>query len=300
MPMYDLVVLTDARYVSPENPDAYTHNVLLEDQLVLDALARRGFRVWRTHWDNPDFDWSETRFALFRTTWDYFDRFPEFSAWLEKTQQQTTLLNLPELIHWNVDKHYLQDLSAQGVRIPPTRFFEVGETASLTALFEQAGWPEAILKPAVSGAARHTYRINKDSVGKHEAIFAQLIAKEAMLLQEFQQQVLSKGEVALMVFNGRFSHAILKKAKAGDFRVQDDFGGTVHDYQAAEAEIRWAEEVVKACDSMPIYARVDMIWDNEDQPCLSELELIEPELWFRNDPKAADRLADALEPMLRG
>ena len=105
---------------------------------------------------------------------------------------------------------------------------------------------------------------------------------------------MEKGEVAFMVFGGKYSHAILKKGKEGDFRVQDDFGGTVHDYQANREEIAFAEQVVAACTSQPVYARVDVLWDNNDQPCLSELELIEPEMWFRNHNPAAESMANAL------
>ena len=51
-----------------------------------------------------------------------------------------------------------------------------------------------------------------------------------MLFQEFQHQIQSKGEMSLIMIDGKFTHAVIKKAKAGDFRVQDDFGGTVVDY----------------------------------------------------------------------
>jgi glutathione synthase/RimK-type ligase-like ATP-grasp enzyme len=121
-----------------------------------------------------------------------------------------------------------------------------------------------------------------------------LIRQEAMMVQEFQHQVLTKGEVALMVLGGKFTHAILKKAKKGDFRVQDDFGGTVTLYVPTPQEIRFAEKVVTRCNPQPVYARVDAIWDNQDQLVLSELELIEPELWFRFNPDAARQLAKAI------
>ena len=78
----------------------------------------------------------------------------------------------------------------------------------------------------VSGAARHTYRFLPEDAEQHETLYQQLIGEEAMMIQEFQVQVPIKGEVAFMLFDGRFTHAILKKAKEGDFRVQDDFGGS--------------------------------------------------------------------------
>jgi hypothetical protein len=95
-----------------------------------------------------------------------------------------------------------------------------------------------------------------------------------------------------VVIGGHFTHAMLKKARTGDFRVQDDFGGTLHPYVASQPEITFAEEVVSHCRQQPYYARVDAIWDNQNLLAISELELIEPELWFRFNPAAADRLAD--------
>ena len=89
----------------------------------------------------------------------------------------------------------------------------------------------------MSGAARHTYRFAAGDAGQHQAVFAELIAVEAMLLQPFQQSVLEQGEISLMVMDGRVSHAIRKTPKANDFRVQDDHGGTVHAHEASAEEI---------------------------------------------------------------
>lgn len=294
MAKYDIVLLTDSRYLGPKPGDPYTENVLTEDGLVQQALEKRGLKVYRTNWDDEHFDWSETDYAMFRTTWDYFDRFGEFSQWLENVSSQTKLINPIELIKWNLDKHYLKDLQDQGIPIPPTRFIEPGEIHTLTELALQTGWTDLILKPAVSGAARHTYKLNAENLQDHEDIFKELIAEESLLLQEFQHSIFSRGEVAFMVFNGKFTHAILKKGKKGDFRVQDDFGGTVHDYTPTHEEVKFAESVVSVCSPLPAYARVDVIWDNRDNIVVSELELIEPELWFRNHPMAAELLAESI------
>ncbi|MEM6687061.1 MAG: hypothetical protein AAF617_14870 [Bacteroidota bacterium] len=291
----DVVIVTDPRYVNPIERDAYIDNVLLEDQLVQQALEKEDLTVKRMSWDDADFDWKLTKYALFRTTWDYFDRFAEFAPWLQKVSQQTTLLNSAKMIHWNIDKHYLQDLEKQNVAIVPTYFMEKGDTRSLAEIHEIVGWTETVVKPCISGAARHTYKLHPENIHEHEAIYKQLIAEEAMMLQPFMHQIITKGEISLMVINGTYTHAILKKAKQGDFRVQDDFGGSVHEYHPTQAEIDFAEAAVKACIEFPIYARVDMIWDNTDQLAISELELIEPELWFRFNYNAATQLAKAVK-----
>jgi glutathione synthase/RimK-type ligase-like ATP-grasp enzyme len=298
---FDVVVLTDHRYVSPTKKTPYIENVLLEDRLVVEALQNEGLTVGRKAWDDPDFDWSTTRFALFRTTWDYFDRFAEFSKWLEHASQQTQFINSKELIHWNIDKHYLQDLSKAGVTIPKTLFIEKGSSITLaeavakTQLEYGFASDTFILKPCVSGAARHTYKIGKDEIGKHESIFKELIVEEALMLQEFQHHIVSEGEISMMLFNGTFTHAVLKIAKAGDFRVQDDFGGTVHEYQPTEEQIGFAQTVVHAAPQLPMYARVDIFKDNDGNWALAELEIFEPELWFRLKPEAAGLLAKAIK-----
>ncbi len=299
MHKYDITLLTDSRYVAPTEFTDYIKNVLHEDVLVKQALENKGLVVSRTNWDNPDFDWSETRYIIFRTTWDYFNRFAEFSVWLKKVSAQTKLINPLETIYWNLDKHYLRDLEVKGIRIPHTVFIEPGEKRSLAEIVKTTGWKELVIKPAISGSARHTYRLNENNIAEHEAIFRELIQSESMLLQEFQNNILTKGEVAFMLFGGRYSHAVLKKAKQGDYRVQDDFGGSVHDYTPTLEEITFAEKTVAACSPVPVYARVDVIWDNDNHLCVSELELIEPELWFRTCPGAAELFAEEVVKFLK-
>lgn len=301
---YDVVILTDQRYVAPKTKTPYVENVLQEDGLVLEALTKLGLKATRKSWDDPSFDWSTTKYALFRTTWDYFDRYAEFSKWLETASKQTQFINSKNLIYWNIDKHYLQDLSNAGINIPKTVFLEQGSKTSLHNAIANAkanyGFAANtyILKPCVSGAARHTYKIKEDEVENHEVIFQKLIAEEAMMLQEFQKNIVSKGEISMMVINGEFTHAVLKVAKPGDFRVQDDFGGTVHDYVPDQKQIKFAKSVVQAAPEMPMYARVDIFKDNNGNWALAELEIFEPELWFRLNPPAADNLARSIKDTL--
>jgi glutathione synthase/RimK-type ligase-like ATP-grasp enzyme len=148
-----------------------------------------------------------------------------------------------------------------------------------------------VLKPVVSGAGRHTYKINQTSISEYESLFSSLIKEEAMMIQEFQYNVPKFGEISMMFFGGKYSHAVLKRAKQGEFRVQDDFGGTVHDYKASSEEIDFARFTIEQINPIPIYARIDIFRDNENKLALAEIELVEPELWFRNKPEAADMLA---------
>jgi glutathione synthase/RimK-type ligase-like ATP-grasp enzyme len=180
----------------------------------------------------------------------------------------------------------------------PTYFAKQHTEESLLDISNKMEWEDLVIKPAISAAAFQTFKILNNQINEKEELFQQLIKNRDMLVQPFFETVSEFGEASLMIFDGKFSHAILKKAKEGDFRVQDDFGGTVHDYSPSTEEVEFALKVIKACKSAPLYGRVDIVWDQEKNIYLSELEIIEPELWIRNHPKSAERIAEAISNKL--
>lgn len=296
--MFDVVILTDERYVNPAQKSEYIDNVLTEDQLVMDGLEKLGLITKKVAWSDSSFDWSQTKVALFRTTWDYAEKFVEFSDWLMDVSMNTKLINDYETVVWNLDKHYLDDLKRADVNVVETYFIEPGDQRTLQELHSELGWENTVLKPAISAAAKDTFKLNPNNWREHEQIFAELIKDETMMLQPFQNSVLERGEISLMLVGETYTHAVLKVAKPGDFRVQDDFGGTVEDYQPTQAEIDLAIAAVRACEALPTYARVDIVNDNNGNPAISELELVEPEMWFRKNHQAADLLATKIKEML--
>ena len=180
----------------------------------------------------------------------------------------------------------------------PTYFADRGNNISLQEIANLNDWKHIVIKPAISASAFNTYKITNDEIKQNEQLFHELLQTHDMLVQPFFPTIYELGEASLMVFGGKFTHAILKKAKAGDFRVQDDFGGTVHDFNPTHEEIKFAEEVFQSCTSMPIYGRADIIWDLNKHIYLSELEIIEPELWIRNRPESANKIAEAVNKIL--
>jgi glutathione synthase/RimK-type ligase-like ATP-grasp enzyme len=297
--MTDVTILTDRRYYLPKKITPYVRNILDESNLLKNALEQCGLTVERTYWDNPDYNWSQTRAVVFRTVWDYFERIDEFREWLVKVNSETKLINSLELVEWNIDKHYLIDLREKGIDIVPTVFVDTGSYRSLENVCAETGWEHIVIKPAVSGAAFHTYKITKEEIPSREALFKKLVSERDMLVQPFIATIPDRGEASLMVFNGEYTHAILKKARTGDFRVQDDFGGTVHPYTPTQAEIEFANSVFSACDELPAYGRADIVWDEQGNHLLSELEIIEPELWIRNHPPAAIPFAEGIKRRLK-
>ena len=296
--MTDITLLTCRAYYKPDNITPYIQNILLEQELLKSAFEAQGLKVDITYWDNPSYEWQQTKSVLFRTVWDYFERFDEFWDWLEQVKTKTRLINSYELIKWNIDKHYLRDLKNNDIQVVPTYFADRGNNISLQEIANLNDWKHIVIKPAISASAFNTYKITNDEIEQKEQLFHELLQTHDMLVQPFFPTISELGEASLMVFGGKFTHAILKKAKAGDFRVQDDFGGTVHDYNPTQEEIKFAEKVFQSCTSLPIYGRVDIVWDSNKHIYLSELEIIEPELWIRNRPESANKIAEAVNKIL--
>ena len=289
--MYDVVILTDYRYENPVKKNWYINQVLKEDQLLLEAIKKKGLTVCKKDWNCKKFDWQKTRSAIFRSTWDYFDKFDEFFEWKEKNKKKLFFINSSKIIDWNINKIYLKELSKKGINIPDSIFIQKGDKIDLQKLFDKSQFTTAILKPNISGAARHTYKIENSELKNFEIIFRELISEKDMIFQKFINNIITEGEISLIMIGGKHTHSVKKKAKKGDFRVQDDHGGTVANYNPTKEEIIFAQNCIKKCPEKPLYARVDIIYDNDNKLTLNELELIEPELWFREHPPAAEKLA---------
>ncbi len=296
--MTDVTIVTCKKYLQNIEGNTYVNNIFLEFNLLKDALEAKGVSVHRTYWDNPDYDWSQTKVAVIRTVWDYFERFEAFNTWMVQTASVTNLINRLPLQQWNSHKYYLRELQEKGVPVVPTYFVDAKSSHTLAKISAEKGWECVVIKPAISAAAFHTYKISAENRTEMEPVFQKLLKERDMLVQPFIETIATRGEASLMIFNGQFTHAVLKKAKRGDFRVQDDFGGTVHKYQPTGSEIQFAEFANSKCPIKPVYGRVDIVWDAKGNPLLSEMEFLDPEIWIRNAPESAEVLAAAIKNFL--
>jgi glutathione synthase/RimK-type ligase-like ATP-grasp enzyme len=296
----DIALLTDRRYTAThaEPGDWYLANILQDDQLLSDALKLHGLSTRRVDWADPSLDLREYRAAVFRTTWDYFERAAEFQAWLKRCATDTRWINPLATVQWNLDKRYLADLDAKGVAIVPSLFLD--DATTLHVALARSGWTNAVVKPCVSGGAWLTYRVNPDNVAEVEELIRPHRPALAFLLQPFQEQIQQQGEITLMTMGGRVTHAIRKTAKPGDYRVQDDHGGTVHRHTPTPEELSFAEGAIAAVTPTPVYGRVDIVRGNDGTLMVMELELVEPELWLRFHPPSATVMAAAIHQQLSG
>ncbi|MBV2262688.1 MAG: hypothetical protein KUL79_03910 [Thauera sp.] len=264
-------------------PDPETH-------LLVAALAQRGIAADVLPW-NREQDWAAYPLVVVRTPWDYFRYLDAFLAWTERTSALTDLVNPAAVIAWNSHKGYLRELAAGGVATVPTLWIERGEAAPGARLTAQ-GWDEVVVKPAVSIGAIGALRARADDPACR-AHLEDLVAAGDVMVQPFVHSIAEAGEVSMIYFGGVFSHAICKRPAAGDYRVQDLYGGTVHAQTPTAAERRLAEAVLAQAPAATTYARVDLV-SHEGRPALMELEAIEPELFLGATPDAAENFAAEL------
>ena len=271
--------------------------IAADDQLLADALRPLGVEVTPIPWTEIDpYSTVDAPPIVLRSTWDYHRIPTMFLTWLSALEASgRTVWNDPAIARGNIDKIYLKQLESAGIAIPKTRWLDRVDQEAVRDALEEEGWQQAVLKPRIAATAYGTFLVTPDSTLTGDDL-APARASGA-LLQEFVPEIVGSGEVSLMYCDGAFSHAVLKRAKAGDFRVQQDFGGVVVPVTPASTLIAFADRVMDTAAAPCLYARVDVV-DSSRGPLLMELELIEPELYFLIVPSAAARFALAVTSKL--
>lgn len=270
-------------------------NLTPDDVLAIPPLNEIDFEVTPVIWNDPAVDWKQFDAVVIRSCWDYHRQPRQFEEWLNQLKaQQVTVWNPVEISRWNMNKKYLQELAAKGVAIPPTIWLAAESSANLSALLNEKHWDQAVIKPVISATAYQTYRTSPATAKADQAKLDEVLRHAGVMIQKFVEEITTAGEWSLIFFAGKFSHAVLKRAPAGDFRVQADFGGTYQLHLPPPALIKQAEAILRLIEPPLLYARVDGA-DCNGQLVLMELELIEPCLFLKADIAAPRRFAEAIQ-----
>ncbi len=283
--------------------------ITADDQPLADALGALGYQVEPEPWTDIDPD---ARLAadpvVLRSTWDYHRLPTMFTAWLAAMADSgRPLLNPAEVVRGNIDKIYLQGLAAAGIAIPKTRWLDRPEVAGLAAILGEEQWRRAVVKPRIGATAHGTFLITADALpATRSSRHAETVSEgwpsdddlapgraAGALVQQFIPEIRDRGEVSLVYAGGEFSHAVVKRGKDGDFRVQKDFGGVAEPLAPSAALLAFGRSVMAHVPESCAYARVDVV-ESALGPVLMELELIEPELYFSIVPGSAERMARAI------
>ncbi len=269
-----------------------------DDRLAARALAERGISVVPKLWTDPQVAWRTYDAVVIRSCWDYFGRADEFQAWLRRLPESGAfVLNPPAIVLANMDKRYLKDLEARGAPTVPTVWVEPAEARSIPEILARLPWEDLVVKPAVSAGAFRTVRTSRRNLIVNDAPLKEILSGSTALVQPFLPEIEAKGEWSFVYFGVEFSHAVVKTPRPGDFRVQWRHGGT-HVKAEPDAGLRAeADRVVRLLPPGRLFTRVDGVVSG-GRFLLVEVEMIEPYLFFQEDPASAGRFADALEHRL--
>ncbi len=264
-------------------------------QSALDHIGQPWVEV---AWDDDSIEWAEFSLVVVRSTWDYYKRRDEFLAWIERVSATTSLMNPPEMLRWNIDKHYLLDASARGLPIVPTTFVEPGESEWSAEVERLLADGDLVVKPAVSAGSNDTERHSMtNSASEH--ITSLLDSGRSVMLQPYLADVDHADETGLVYLAGQFSHAFAKgpllatsKDVAGGLFARE----RIEPRSPSDLERRLGDDAVHWLTSRfgtPLYARIDLL-PTAEGPVIIELELTEPSLFLHTHPEAPGNAARAI------
>jgi glutathione synthase/RimK-type ligase-like ATP-grasp enzyme len=272
---------------APDFPEAWAWAYDVE----ADVLRRAGFAVEPRPWSGTG-DLSAFDLVMPLVAWGYHLGIARWHALLDRLERESfTTLNPVPLLRWNSDKRYLAELGEKGLAVIPTRLVETLDESALVEARAEYG-EELVVKPPVSASADGTHRL-----GPHDPIPAGSRGCE-MMIQPFLPSVASEGEYSCLLFGGDFSHAVVKRPKAGDYRVQPHLGGTELPCAPPPGAVELAKAALAAAPAEAAYARVDMVRDRAGELAIIELELIEPSLWLEHAPDGGESFVRALRERL--
>lgn len=253
-----------------------------------DALRKAGAMVEPIAWTAAR-DLSSFDLVLPLIAWGYHLDYPRWIKFLDRAEgERWPMINPPTLLRWNGDKAYLAELAQLGVATVPTLAVESCCDADLEEARRRFGSEWLVIKPPISAGASGTHRLGPNDDLPDES------RRRPMIIQPLIEEISRTGEFSLMLFGGEFSHAVVKRPRSGDFRVQPHLGGVTLPSSPPPGAVTLAKEALAAAPAAATYARVDIVPDDEGTLRIMELELIEPALYLDYSKGSTDRFTSAI------
>ncbi len=273
-----------------------TEGWAIDADLGFPPLERCGWQIDAIPWRSSGVDWNRFTAVYIGVPWDYPEDAGQFLRVLEDIDRSAALLVNPlALVHWSLAKTYLRDLQAGGAPIVPSLWFETMEAETVADAFAHFDASQIIVKPVVSTNATDTFLLERGELSKMHAQLLRTFTDRPFVIQTFIDGIQEDGEYSLFYFNRRFSHAIQKIPKDGDFRVQEEHGASIGLVTPDEDLLAAGERTMQLVEPCPVYARVDFVRGPNGGYLVMELELIEPSLYLRMDSGAPERFASAFD-----
>jgi glutathione synthase/RimK-type ligase-like ATP-grasp enzyme len=268
--------------------DSYEHD--LEFNAMRPAFLAHGDELFEVDWRTFDPQHHAADLIFIRTVYDYTKHVDEFQKFLDKASSATIVANLPEIIRWNMDKHYLNDLSSRGLPIIESMFLD--KPLRLADIFAGLTTDEIVVKPVVGSSGLGQVRYHKNKCDPD------MIISREMFIQPFMDAIMKSGEISMVFINGHYSHGLIKKCSSGEYRIHKEYGGTEEAYRPSAADIELASRFVEALPAKPLACRVDLIRDGE-KLFLMELEAQEPFLFPQHRPDFGEHIYAACKDFIR-
>lgn len=278
------------------------------EQALPEALAARGIDPRIEQWDDESVDWQQAGVSVLRSVHNYAPVRDRFLAW---TRTVPRLLNNADVVEWNTDKHYLQELNARGMPIIETVWLEPERGLSkhqVHTRFPAHG--DFVVKPAVSSGSRDAGRYTaNNATSRMEAIshaYGLLTDDRAVMVQRYVDSVDVRGETALIYLNGVLSHTVEKQAMLrGDEAGPDVVAAERAVARHATLEELRVGELARAAihghiktrlgrDAQLLFCRIDVVEGDGGVPTVMEVSLTDASLYAGTVPGALDSFADAI------
>jgi len=260
------------------------------DRALIPLFAEQDVTAVPVVWNDPNIRWQDFSALIVRTTWDYYKQADAFRHWLDTVEcAGVPTFNPVPVVRDNMHKFYLKRFQEKGITIIPTLFSAAAAPLTFETL-QTRDWDKVVIKPAVSAGSFLTDTYAMSALNRDR--FQEIVSQGDWLIQPYLPEIAMSGELSMIFFNGAFSHAVLKKPKDGDFRVQKQYGGQ---YQRVDPspELLQVGQRIATLENNLLYGRVDGVMI-DGVFHLMELELIEPDLYFEFGEDIGKRFVDGV------
>lgn len=269
--------------------------VSVSDQQLADALTSLGHRVEGRSWNGDELGcFTAADLVVLRSNWDYHHDLDAFKAWLEAVEaSDAELCNPFGLVMSHLHKSYIERLGAAGIRAPRTLVTADFDLAAIGQWLDQHEFDRVVVKPAWGASGHDVELLQRKALPAAAERWRSQPDRRPMLVQEFVPQIKS-GEYSIVFFAGEYSHALIRRPAADDFRANSQYGGSMElNPDVPLSVVEFAGSVLTSLAEPTCYARIDVVADEREHVVI-EIEVNEPALGLHLAPGSAARFADAV------